>query len=113
MTLSGPGSSVATALEFKDVSRSSGSTSLPLLELWIRIPQPRQISRARARVQFFEQRIIPPLAGELRHSAVRVVQIAEHDRLRRTSLLAGCHDLSILDGPALFFGLDLHRVDAR
>src|SRR6267142_516013 len=40
-----------------------------------------------------------------------VVDVAEHDRLRRTGLLAGGGDLAVLDRPVLLLGGDARRVD--
>ena len=66
-----------------------------------------QIGRARLRVQFLQHARSYRLLGfQLRDSAVRIVDIAEDDRLGRTGLLAGGHDLAVAYRPVLLLRLD-------
>src|SRR6185312_6860542 len=48
----------------------------------------------------------------LRDFAVRVVQITEHDRSRRTRLGAGCREITVLDIAALQLSALLRVIDA-
>src|SRR5579863_6647479 len=90
MTLSGPGSNVAT--------RSSSTirpfpSTLPDVRIWI--PQPRQICGARMCVELFEQAVIALLALAPRYLAIGIVYVAEYDGVRRTGLLAGSDNFAV------------------
>jgi len=54
----------------------------------VRIADARQIRRARLCQQIAEHGIIPLLRLEPGYAAVRVADVAEHNRLRRARLLA-------------------------
>src|SRR5438045_9693347 len=54
-----------------------------------------QIRNRRLGVQTGEHVIAAWVSGELVHPRVPVVEIAEHDRFRRTGLLAGGHDIAV------------------
>src|SRR5450631_2339300 len=71
-------------------SAASQDDKLPssTLQLRIRVAHLGQICRPWPRIQFPQQAVIPRLRLELRNPAVRIVNIAEHDRPRRTRLLA-------------------------
>src|ERR1700737_3490113 len=83
-----------------------------VLDLWIRIAQSRQIRGARPRVQFGKKRIIERLGFQFRDPARRIIDVAEHNRLRRARSLASRLDLAIVHAAALFFRFDLALVDA-
>ena len=68
---------MACSLEF------FGFQALGFLDLRVRIPQAAQISGAGPRIQFFEQTVVARLRFHLRHAALGIVDVAEHDRLRR------------------------------
>src|SRR6187200_1093999 len=54
-----------------------------------------QIANGRLGVQFFEHAERTLAGRRRRHAAVRIVQVAEHDRLGRTGLLAGGLDRTV------------------
>ena len=66
-----------------------------LAQLRIQVPHRRQIRRPRPRVQLGQQRVVALLGLQLRDAAVRIVQVAEDDRLGRAGLLAGGLDLAV------------------
>ena len=68
-----------------DAKLSAMSAAL-LTQLGVRVPHRRQVGRPRPRVQLAEQRVVARLGLQLRHAAVRVVQVAEDDRLGRAGL---------------------------
>src|SRR5947209_11499382 len=92
---SGPGSMA----DFSNASIFKTSTSL---DLGIRVPQTRQISSARPRVQLFQETVVSLLHFQSGHLAIGIVDIAKNDRLRGTGLRAGRYDLAIFD-PAILF----------
>src|SRR5260370_38758046 len=64
----------------------------PLLKIGhrrVRVPDARQIGGARFSEQEVQHRIVAFLLLEARYAAFRVQEIAEYQRPRRTSLLAG------------------------
>src|ERR1700749_1966789 len=102
MTWSGPGSNPATG--------SWSTSGLP--DFWIRISQPRQIGGPRMGVQFLQQGVIASLLLAGRNFAVKIVQIAEDNRLGRTCLLAGGDDFSVAERAVLLFRINLGGIDA-
>src|SRR5262245_51116737 len=62
----------------------------------------RQIHRARPRVELAEHRIATRFGLKTRNAAGGIVQVAEHDRVRRTDLLARGLDVAVGDGTARF-----------
>src|SRR5215204_4733679 len=80
-------------------------------QLRVHVADRGEIRGTRPRVELGEERVVAHLGLELRHAARFIVQVAEHDRLRRTGLLAGGLDLAIADAAALLFALDLRLVD--
>src|SRR5438132_9914274 len=93
-------------------ARLSAMLNASLAELRVHISHCRQIRRAWPRIQLAEQRVVARLRLELRDAAVRIVLIAEHNRVCRADLLAGGLDFAVADPPILFFRLDLRFVDA-
>src|SRR5262245_44539940 len=65
-------------------------------QLRVRVADGGQIGRPRPRVQLGEQTVAPRVGMRLRHAARLVVQVAEHDRLRRARGLARGDDLAVL-----------------
>src|SRR5437868_482145 len=53
---------------------------------WVRVPDPREITRARIHVQIFEQPVIAFLRLDFRHAALGIFYVAEHDRVGRAGL---------------------------
>ena len=60
----------------------------------------RYVVRGRV-FELAEQRVVARLGLQLRDAAVRIVQVAEHDRLGRAGLLAGGLDLAVADAAVL------------
>src|SRR5688572_14360490 len=71
-----------------------------------------EVGRARAGVEVFQHAVVARQRLQLRDGAPRVVDVAEHDRLRGAGLGAGGRDLAVLDRALLVLGLDLHPLDA-
>ncbi len=71
----------------------------------------REIGGSRPRVQFSKQTVIQWRGAHLRHAAVCIIDVAEHDCLGRTSLRACWRDLTIANGAIGFLRVNLHRVD--
>src|SRR5438552_10222786 len=94
-------------LQAASLMSCSGSRNLR-----VRVSNFCQIGGSRAGIQVRQQTIVAPLALELGHAAIGVVDIAENDGLRRTGLLAGRLDLAVADEPIFFFGIDFRLVDA-
>src|SRR6185503_12510743 len=63
----------------------SSATVLTDLRVWVF--QLRQVGRAWSRVQVVKQRVISLAVFYLRHAAVRIVDVAKHDRFSRTNSL--------------------------
>src|SRR6185437_13260032 len=81
-------------------------------ERGIRIADVGEECASRARVQFPKQREVRRLALPLRNLAVRIVQIAEHDRVRRAGSLAGRDNFTVLHFAVFLLRHDLCVVDA-
>ncbi len=77
----------------------------------MRVANPCQVIRPRLDVQFGQQPVGTRVGVCLRDAAVLIVQIAEFDRLSRTGLLAGRHDVPVGQIPALTLGVDLPVLD--
>src|SRR3984885_4637824 len=71
-----------------------------------------EISRARPRVQFRQQRVVQAVPLPFGNAALRVVQISEHNGLRRASGRARGHDFAIAHLAVLLLGRDLCVIDA-
>src|SRR5947209_5075751 len=80
--------------------------------LRVRVPHHREVRRARPCIQLAEERVVRRLRLQLRHLAVRVVEIAEDDRLGRTCLRARGGELAVLDAAVLTLRVDLEFGDA-
>src|SRR5262249_5370003 len=97
---------------------SMGARLSAILQLGIHVSDRPQIRRPRARIELAEERVVADLGLQLRDAAVRVVQIAEDDRFRRTRLLTRRLNLAVSDPPVLFLRIDpdasdsLHAVGA-
>src|SRR4030095_16866620 len=70
-------------------------------EFGVRITNLRQIGRARTRVQVLEHAVAPFLFLELVDLAVRIVHVAEDDRVCRTGGAAGRNDLAVAHAAGL------------
>src|SRR5215471_5324497 len=81
------------------------------LELRIWIPHDGEVRGPRPRVQLAKQRVAADFRLQLRNAAVRIVQVAEHDRVGGTRLLAGGLELAVTHAALLFFGADLRAGD--
>src|SRR5512143_82068 len=103
-------------------TRTGGSTREPLAmvslaagslarDLGVRVAHRREVGRARLRLQLLEQSVAARAGVQLRDPALLVVQVAEHDRLRRAGLLAGGHDLAVPDRAVLVLGVDARAHD--
>src|SRR6185369_5697055 len=80
--------------------------------LWIRVLQLRQITRARLRVQLAQQRITTIAVLQLRHAAVRIVDVSENDRLRRTNCLTRRDNVAVSQLAILELRLNLSTLNA-
>src|SRR5579872_800957 len=58
-------------------------------------PHDPEITHRGPNVEFPQNLITARVGGEPRHLAGRIVEVAEHDRVSRTRLLAGCFDRAI------------------
>src|SRR5207253_808083 len=63
-------------------------------------------------IQFFQEAVIAILALQSRHTAVRIIQVSEYNRFRGTSLLAGCHNLAVLNRSVFLLGIDLDAINS-
>src|SRR5689334_22264498 len=68
----------------------------------IRVLHVRQVSRARMRVQLFQQRVIAFARFQLVYAAIWSVDIAEDDHVSRANCLAGGDDLAVTHFPPPF-----------
>src|SRR5687768_7484645 len=64
------------------------------LQLGIRVADSRQVRRPGARVEILEHAVVAFELFHLRDAALRVVEVAEHDRVGRAGGRAGGHDLA-------------------
>ena len=71
----------------------------------MRIAHRRQIGRARPGVELLERRVVARARLELRDPAVRIVDVAEHDRVGRAHRLARGQDLAVANLAILALGL--------
>src|SRR6516165_856286 len=94
------------------VVMGSAGSILRLLDRGVGVAQARQISGARPGVQVPQQSVLSRLCLELGHLGVGIVDVTEHDRLRRARLLAGSHDLAVPDDAILSLRLYLDFLDA-
>src|SRR5690349_393229 len=81
-------------------------------QLRIGIPDGRGVGRSRARVEILEDPIVALARLRLHDAAVRIVQIAEDDRVGRARGGAGGHDLAVPDRAVLPLRVDARLVDA-
>src|SRR6188474_788024 len=91
---SGGGGAGCSAMAFASPGRGPGQLGVRVLDLG-------QVGRARARVDLADERVVPVLRLQLRDGAAGVVDVAEHDGLRRADGLAGGLDLAVADGASL------------
>src|SRR6186997_3301909 len=82
------------------------------VEFGIRIPDRREVGGARLGVQLVEQDVAARARLLLRDRGVGLVEVAEHDGLGRTHLLAGGLDLAVADVAALVLRIDPGLVHA-
>src|SRR3954451_13602294 len=68
-------------------------SAMLLLQFRIRVPELGQVSGARARIQFFEQRVIAILRLGLCDARGRIINVAEDDSIGRARLRARRNDL--------------------
>ena len=83
-----------------------------LCDLRVRVAHGPEVARARLRLQLVEQAVVPVAGLQLRDAALGVVDVAEHDRLRRAGRLAGGHHVAVLHLAALVLGVDAGAADA-
>src|SRR5581483_7092192 len=83
-----------------------------LSKLRVRVNNAGRVRGPRTVVQIGEHLVIALRCLSLRNLRVRIIHVAEHDRIRRASLLAGRDDLSIADGAVFLVGLNLGRLNA-
>src|SRR5437868_1012985 len=100
-TTARPGSSIGVRLSATSVSK-----------LRVRVSDRAEIGGPRAGVQLAEQRVIAYLALQPGDAARRIVEIAEHDRVGRTGLLACGLDFAVANAPVLLFRFDPRAVDS-
>src|SRR5712664_2568589 len=90
---------------------SSGASVAMSLCPGPRIPQRGHVGGSRPGVQFLEQTIVEMsflgLGLALRVLALRVLLIAEDNRLGGAGGLAGSHNVAVADRPPLVLGIDL------
>src|SRR5438270_4873101 len=112
-----PGSTVGTGMKRSGISCVTGRISWAgvwvamfmkkgeclSLDLGVGVTNRAEVCGARTSIQFSQQCVIRRLGFQRRHAAVRIIHIPEHDRIRRTGLLAGGDDFAIADAAALFF----------
>src|SRR5882672_1676806 len=96
---------------FSDGGEGTGGSAMVLAslarrprQLRVRVLDLGQVGRARPRVELAQQRVVAVLGLQLRDRARGVVDVAEHDGLRRAHGLAGGLDLAVADRPALVVG---------
>src|SRR5438876_12207075 len=90
---------------------SSASSSSLIPQLRIHVANRCEIRGPWPRVQFTKERVIARFRLQLRHAAAPIVEIAKHDRVRRTRLLARRLNLAVADPPIVLFRLDSRAVD--
>src|SRR5918993_985335 len=93
----------------------SGTSATRLVAAWasllirlsvlLRIFDTRQVGGARPGVQRSQKRVVARTPLEAADGAVRIVDVAEHDGLRRAGLLACGHHLAVGDAPVLDAGI--------
>src|SRR5262245_35336103 len=71
-----------------------------------------QVVHDRARVDLLEHAIGAVGLDDLRHAALRIVEVAEHDCVRRTRLLTRGLDVAVLDPAAGALAFDARLLDA-
>src|SRR5437588_9184212 len=91
---------------------SIGARLSAISQLRIHISDRGEIRSARTCVELAEERVVSDLGLQLRDAAVRIVQIAKDNRLRRTGLLTGGLNFAVLDPAILFFRLNPGAVDS-
>src|SRR5471030_2074551 len=64
-----------------------------------RVPERFQVSDVGPRSQIFEDPVEPPVAVQFGYAAPGIFEVAEDDRLRGASLLAGGHDIAVRQFP--------------
>src|SRR5262249_5988589 len=85
------------------VSKGTDTLAMLFALLFARtVPNQSEIGHRWPHVQLSEDLITAPPAGQLGHPAVGIFQVAEHDRLRGTGLLASRLDDTIAGKPARF-----------
>ena len=82
------------------------------LQRGVRVAHDRQVAGARARVELLEQPVVERAGLQLRHAAVRVVDVAEHDRVGRARRLARRHHLAVANLAIVELGRHARVVDA-
>src|SRR5690242_8036301 len=87
------------------ISRRSSLMS-GALDLRVGVAQRGQVSGARARVQFGQQRVIQLLGLQFRHAACGIVDVPEDNGLRRTGGFAGGRYFTVADRAGFFFGVN-------
>src|ERR1044072_2518663 len=88
------------------------SSATVLTNFRVRVFQLRLVSRAWSRVEIIEQRVISFVGFHSRHAAVRIVDVAENDHVRRTGGLACGSDLAVAHFSVLELCLDLRVLNA-
>src|SRR5690242_4765571 len=71
-----------------------------------------QVTRTRPRVELAEEDVIARRAFRLTHSTLRVIEVAKHDRLRRTNCLARREYLAVSQWTILALGGDAAPNDS-
>ena len=71
----------------------------------------RQIGRARPRSEFLQQRVVTAIAPQPRDFRVRIVDIAEGNRLGWAGGLAGRDDVAVTERPVLLVGRSMRGLD--
>src|SRR5678815_2707282 len=87
-------------------------TAILLWRIGMGIRQPGQIGRARARVQFAEQTIVPRLRFQSRNATPWITDVAEHDRIGRARGLACRNDVAVANPASFLLGRDAGAIDA-
>src|SRR5262249_20937199 len=96
-----PGASTACPSSSPGRSRGSDAMVRLRLDLGVRVPQPRQVRRARAGVQLSQNPVVPRIGLELGDLALGVIDVAEDDRAGRAGRLAGGDNFAVEDRPIL------------
>src|SRR5690606_12484287 len=106
------GYSDALTLSLRSIAASWSCGSPPSRQRRVRVAAPRQVRRPRPRAEVLEQPVVAQLRLQLHDAALRIVQIAEHDRVGRADLLAGRPDVAVADLPPFRLRIDPRLVDA-